>query len=310
LYEKCNIQENILKNGQVELSKREEEIRAMAIQLGDLQREIEICQKQLPKVKEAEEELASLREQFEDEKWRLELLEEDLVDPKNESRWRKLGVVKSGPGVSEQAVENADELLAKEQELEQKLYREHERLMEKELILEEVSELSDRLRKQAVNGRDYTLDLAKKVNNYQHSIKQKTRKMMATLSELSIVQATSIKLQNDVAEMQMTAEEAQDRMDQGLAPTDEAEEEFYRMERNKKRRQEELINATMKRQAEAALPPQVTRTNAEQRPNAYIPDQELMIPKPYGQNQPFKSIPASATMMKYTRKPNIAPVQL
>ena len=77
-------------------------------------------------------------------------------------------MVKSGPGVSEQAVENADELLAKEQELEQKLYREHERLMEKELILEEVSELSDRLRKQAVNGRDYTLDLAKKVNNYQH----------------------------------------------------------------------------------------------------------------------------------------------
>ena len=59
----------------MELSKREEEIRAMAIQLGDLQREIEICQKQLPKVKEAEEELASLREQFEDEKWRLELLE-------------------------------------------------------------------------------------------------------------------------------------------------------------------------------------------------------------------------------------------
>jgi hypothetical protein len=74
-------------------------------------------------------------------------------------------------------LETVDELQAKEHELEQKLYREHERLMEKELILEEVTELSERLRKQATNGRDYTLELAKKVNNWQHSIKQKTKKV-------------------------------------------------------------------------------------------------------------------------------------
>jgi len=310
LYEKCNIQENILKNGQMELSKREEEIRAMAIQLADLQREIEICQKQLPKVKEYEEELASLSEQLEDEKWRTELLEEDLVDPKNASRWRKLGNVKRGPRGADNPSENAEELTAKEQELEQKLYREHERLMEKELILEEVTELSDRLRKQAVNGREYTLELAKKVNNYQHSIKQKTKKMMATLSELSVVQATSIKLQNDVVTMQMTAEEARERMAQGYAPTDEAEAEFYRMERDKRRRQEELVATQLRRQQEENLPPQVTRTSAEQRPNAYIPDQELMLPKPYGRHQPYKATAASTTMLKHTRKPTVAPVQL
>ena len=62
--------------------------------ISDLQREIDICQRQLPKVKEYEDELMALRERLEDEKWRVELLEDDLVDPKNESRWRKLGVVK------------------------------------------------------------------------------------------------------------------------------------------------------------------------------------------------------------------------
>lgn len=66
----------------------------------DLQREIDVCQKQLPKVKEHEEELAALTEQLDDERWRVQLLEEDLVDPKNDTRWRKLGPVKKGVGES------------------------------------------------------------------------------------------------------------------------------------------------------------------------------------------------------------------
>ena len=58
-------------------------------------------------------------------------------------------------------------------------------------------------------GREYTLELAKKVNSYQNSIKQKTKKMMATLSELSVVQATAIKLQNDVQEVSVVVDQAQ-----------------------------------------------------------------------------------------------------
>eukprot|EP00668_Euglena_longa_P040853 GGOE01053773.1.p1 GENE.GGOE01053773.1~~GGOE01053773.1.p1 ORF type:complete len:936 (-),score=463.19 GGOE01053773.1:231-3038(-) len=309
LYEKCNIQETILKNGQLQLSKREDEIRAMAIELGNVQREIVNCQKQLPKLREYEEELSTLQDELEDERWRVETLEEDLVDPSNESRWRKLGKVKRGTDEAEQ-LETAEELMAKEQELEQRLYREHERLMEKELILEEVSEMSERLRKQTTNGREYTLELAKKVNTWQHSIKQKTKKMMATLSELSVVQATSIKLQSDVAEIQAVAEEAKERLDQGLPPTNDAEVEFQRVERDRLRRQEELLATQQRRKAEATMPAQVTRTMADQRPNAYIPDSELMLPRPYGSHQPFKSTGPSATMMKYVRRPNPAPVQL
>ena len=218
LYEKANIQETILKKGQVMLKQREEEIRGVAVQLADLQREIDICQKLLPQVRALEEDCERYANMITDEQWRVECLERAIVSPRNTSRWRKLSAVAKGnknvqvsvagseapkctvsrkeraEGVEPQIErvsstrETSTELIAKEQQLEHKLAEANEKLMEKNLILEEVTELSNRLRKQASNGKDYTLALAKKTNNYQHTIKQNTRKMMATLSELSMVQ--------------------------------------------------------------------------------------------------------------------------
>ena len=79
--------------------------------------------------------------------------------------------------------------------------------------------------------------------------------------------------------------------------------EWYRMERERLRRQEEaLIERTagrgpggMEDQQERLRPSQVTRTTAQPRPNAYIPD-ELGIPRPYGQHAPFKPSEAGSTM--------------
>jgi hypothetical protein len=42
--------------------------------------------------------------------------------------------------------------------------------------------------------------------------------MMATLSELSVVQATSIKTQSDVADLQAVVVEARERLEMGMAP--------------------------------------------------------------------------------------------
>ena len=47
-------------------------------------------------------------------------------------------------------------------------------------------------------GKDDSLVLAKKVNEYQNKIKELTRKMMATVSELSMNQANCMQLQQVV----------------------------------------------------------------------------------------------------------------
>jgi hypothetical protein len=74
------------------------------------------------------------------------------------------------------------------QALEERLNDKKEQLLEKELILEEITSLSDKLRVQAAEGRADTLELAQRVNEYQSKLRAVTRKIMATVSELSMYQ--------------------------------------------------------------------------------------------------------------------------
>lgn len=64
-------------------------------------------------------------------------------------------------------------LAAKIHFLEERLNDKKEMLLEKDLILEEVTALSDKLRKQAQDGRADTLDLAQKVNLLRSRIQVK-----------------------------------------------------------------------------------------------------------------------------------------
>ena len=87
---------------------------------------------------------------------RLADLEKKLEDPSDESRVRLLGGVDPDP-----------EILAKKiEELELRLAEKEEKLLEKDLIYEEVGRLAERTKKKAETGKDDTLELAKKVQYY------------------------------------------------------------------------------------------------------------------------------------------------
>ena len=89
-------------------------------------------------------------------------------------------------------------------------------------------------------------------------------------------------------------------MENNEPPTEEAEHEWYRMERARLQRAEQKSMRQSMGEA-GAMPLQVTRTTAEPRPNAYIPD-DIGIPKPYGQLAPFKPTQAGSTM-RHIRNP-------
>merc|ERR1711939_1007385 len=134
-----------------------------------------------------------------------------------------------------------------------------ESLLEKELILEEVAALSDKLRQQAVDGRQGTMELSQKVNVFQARIKDVTRKMMGTVSELSMYQATAHKLQaerDDACERMMTARE---RMEKGEPPTDTADAEFQKMVQTEQQRDVDRQLATQRKQEEDIMNSNFTR---------------------------------------------------
>ena len=103
------------------------------------------------------------------------------------------------------------------------------------------------------------------------------------------------------------------RLEVGEPPSESAEHDWYRMERERIRRQEEAIQRRQRKQEEAAngsgqMPAQITRTTAEPRPNAYIPD-DLGIPKPYGGLGLFKPTEPGASM-RHIRKPQPKEIEI
>jgi len=92
--------------------------------------------------------------------------------------------------------EDPDEepLRAKIQVLEERLNNKKEMLLEKELVFEEVTNLAEKLRKQALDGWKSTLEIAEKINEFKAKTTDISWKMLATVSELSMFQSKALKL--------------------------------------------------------------------------------------------------------------------
>lgn len=299
LYEKCNIQETIQKKGESEIRVKEDEIRMLKLELNAVTRQIELVRKQIPEVPKYAAEVIALQTELQAEKEKEKELAAKLEDPSNSKRFNEL----PGEDPDEEALE------AKIQVLEERLNSKKEQLLEKELVLEEISNLADRLRAQALTGRQSTLELAEKVNDFQSRIKKLTRKMMATVSELSMFQATAMKLKQEKDKLEDVVDKATERVSDGLPPTDECEDEYRKMERNKMIREEEHKLRIEREKEEKAMSGGITHSTAEPRVNSYNPDDGIGLPKPYGSHAPFMPSQLGSTM-RHIRKPAVKPIEV
>lgn len=125
-------------------------------------------------------------------KLKVKQLSEQLEDPLNVERFRDLG----GEDPDQESLQ------IKIQVLEERLNNKKEALLEKELVLEEVSNLAEKLRKQALDGRKTTLELVEKINEYKARTNDLSRKLLATISELSMFQSKAEKLQQEKDELE------------------------------------------------------------------------------------------------------------
>mmetsp|Transcript_11549 Transcript_11549/g.30640 ORF Transcript_11549/g.30640 Transcript_11549/m.30640 type:complete len:928 (-) Transcript_11549:60-2843(-) len=302
LWEKSNIQEKLMKKGEDAMRARSEELRGLRIDLQEIERQLHVTRGKIPGVPKYVEEVVRLRENVATVRKHTDELSRELENPQSSLRkWRKLGGEDLDPGT----------LRVKIADLEERLNDKKEALLEKELILEEVTALSDKLRMQAVDGRQGTMELSQKVNIFQSRIKDVTRKMMATVSELSMHQATAHKLQSERDSLCDTAIIARERFQNGEPPTDSADAEFERALLVERQRELDKVAGGQRRQEEEIMNSNFTRTTAEPRVNAYIPtgEDDHGLPKAYGHNAPFKPTQLGSTM-RHIRKPNPKPIEI
>ncbi|XP_028306585.1 coiled-coil domain-containing protein 146 isoform X2 [Gouania willdenowi] len=202
------------------------------------------------------------------------------------------------------------ELVKKVEQLELKITERENQLMEKELLVDQVTRLSNPIRDQVENCRDVGLLLAKKLNEVRTNITNTNNRLMGVTAELSMTQAMVLSQQQQIKEKELQMDRCQRALEQDLPLDVEMEEEWRRMLRDKKRRQKDKEDSSkLAEEEEWNQLPNGVYTTAEPRPNAYIPTNDpLPLPKPYGAHAPFKPSQPGANM-RHIRKPAPEPME-
>lgn len=191
LYEQAHAQQGTLSRGEIGLQRLDREAHDLDLHVAALCRDVESVRRGVPRLPHLEERLLRTQGELEEATAHTSKLSAVLENPANQSRWRQL------PG----RVPDAEDLAAKIAVLQERLSDRKEQLLEKDLILDEVTALAGRLRNKATQGRDETLQVATDVNAAHTRLRVLTRRMMAAVSELSMYQATALKLTHDNTEL-------------------------------------------------------------------------------------------------------------
>ena len=186
LYEKIKIQASILAKGQIQYQDRLNELRVLKIKLGDLKRELGVLKHSVGSIDVLKREVHRLGKELLQERTKTKALTEELENPLNVHRWRKL----------EGSDPTAYEMIQKIQALQKRLIAKTEEVVEKDLLVREKEKLYKELK--AILARQPGPEVAEQVSVYQRQLRDKTRQMKAMASELNMYQAQSSEYKYEV----------------------------------------------------------------------------------------------------------------
>jgi len=177
LYEKIKIQRTTLKKGEMQYRERCEDIRMLKIKINDLRRELHIVKSSISNIDILRNEVYHLQRELLQERTKVKALSEELENPMNVHRWRKLEG--SDPGTYE--------MIQKIQTLQKRLIAKTEEVVEKDLLIQEKEKLYIELKN--ILARQPGPEVAEQLSVYQQNLREKTRQMKAMASELNMYQA-------------------------------------------------------------------------------------------------------------------------
>ncbi|XP_023653651.1 cilia- and flagella-associated protein 58 [Paramormyrops kingsleyae] len=177
LYEKIKIQQSLLNKGENQYNQRIEDIRLLKMEIKKLRREKGILVKTVANVDDLRREVYHMQRELLKERTRCRALEEELENPMNIHRWRKL----------EASDPNTYELIQKIHSLQKRLITKSEEVVEKELLLQEKEKLYVELKH--ILARRPGPEAAEQLQIYQQTLREKTKQLKALSSELSMYES-------------------------------------------------------------------------------------------------------------------------
>ncbi|NWY43749.1 CC146 protein, partial [Sylvia atricapilla] len=206
LYEKINRQEALCKNGDIRMQAMDEKISLLKLKVAEKKREVKLCFKQLTVKNALDANLVRLRTEYSQCRDKIKQLEDNHSDATNEHRKQEIGRKDPSP----------PELLKRIEQLEAELVQKEQRLLKIDFLSENISDLTDRIRAVVENGKQDVLLFARRTNDLQRRINDKTQEIRALFAELSMKQALAIKLQQEIRDKEQFVMTASLMMSQGL----------------------------------------------------------------------------------------------
>merc|ERR1719327_1860470 len=172
LYEKIKIQQSTLQKGEIQFKERVDETAAFKTNIGNLKRELHVARNQVVNIEALKKEIHHLNKELLQEQSKCKALQEELENPMNVHRWRKLEG--SDPATYE--------MIQKVKMLQKRLIAKTEEVVEKDMLIQEKEKLYVQLKN--ILARQPGPEVAESVAQYQQSPKEKTKQMQQMASEL------------------------------------------------------------------------------------------------------------------------------
>ncbi|RXM29358.1 Cilia- and flagella-associated protein 58 [Acipenser ruthenus] len=177
LYERIKIQQSMLNKGETQYNQRVEDIRLLKLEIKKLRREKGILTKTVANVEDLRREVYHMQRELLKERTRCRALEEELENPMNVHRWRKL----------EASDPSTYELIQKIHTLQKRLITKTEEVVEKELLLQEKEKLYVELKH--ILARQPGPEAAEQLQIYQQTLREKTKQLKVLSSELNMYES-------------------------------------------------------------------------------------------------------------------------
>lgn len=174
LYEKIKIQQSIMNKGDLHYNEREEDIRLLKLEIKKQRREKNILNKTASNVEDLRQGVFHMQRELQKERTRCRALEDELSNPTNVHRWRRLA--ETDPSTFE--------LIQKIHCLQRRLIAKTQEVVEKELLLQEKEKLYVELKH--ILARQPGPEAAEKLQVYQRTLREKTKQLKALTAELNM----------------------------------------------------------------------------------------------------------------------------
>merc|ERR1711988_307162 len=195
LYEKIKIQQSTLAKGEIQYRQRLQDIRLLKLEIKKLRREKAILNRNVSSIDDLRKEVYHTQRELLRERTRCKALEEELENPMNIHRWRKL----------EASDPNQYEMILKIQALQKRLIEKTEEVVEKELAIQEKEKLYVELKQ--ILARQPGPEVAEQLSSYQNALREKTKQMKRLASELNMFESSTTEYKFEIERLAMELQE-------------------------------------------------------------------------------------------------------